>query len=342
MNKANKVKLGAFVLLSAVLLISGFLAVGVTQVFTPKIHAMTVLNTSVEGLSAGSPVKYLGMPVGRVTRIAMRENDGYIAVYFDLLPSALDRLEAGKPLTSSAANLAEILQKRNPSCFINAAGLMGGTYLELTLGGQEPPALPHLKDVPEDVFYIQSRPSHIGNAIQNISRVIEELSKVNLVQLTDKLDQTLDSMNDVFGRGELMTTLKHLNNISRDLELSVQNLRSALSQENIEKINRSIANIESSTTGIRKATSPEEIGALVRNLNAFLTDSRAFLEDARQLGNRLGDEAETARRRLESSLTRLDNTSRRLTGAIDRLEDQPNQLVRGRQDPPLEDAAGDR
>ena len=72
MEKANKIKLGAFILVSGFLLISGFLAVGILRIFEPKVHAITVLNTSVEGLSAGSPVKYLGLPVGRVTRIAMR------------------------------------------------------------------------------------------------------------------------------------------------------------------------------------------------------------------------------------------------------------------------------
>ena len=81
MNKANKVKLGAFVLLSVILLVVGFIATGVTKMFSPKVHAMTVINTSVEGLSAGSPVKYLGLPVGTIKRIAMREDDGYIATF---------------------------------------------------------------------------------------------------------------------------------------------------------------------------------------------------------------------------------------------------------------------
>ena len=51
MERANKIKLGAFVLLSGALLIGGVLAVGITRVFEPKVRAVTVVNTSVEGLA---------------------------------------------------------------------------------------------------------------------------------------------------------------------------------------------------------------------------------------------------------------------------------------------------
>ena len=70
MNEANKFKLGAFLLIAITLLIVGFLSAGIMQIFAPKYRAMTVLNTSVEGLAVGSPVKYLGMPVGKITGIA--------------------------------------------------------------------------------------------------------------------------------------------------------------------------------------------------------------------------------------------------------------------------------
>ncbi len=336
MNKANKVKLGAFVLISVILLISAFIAAGVTKIFAPKVHAMTVLNTSVEGLAAGSQVKYLGLPVGVVTRVAMRENDGNIAVYFDLSPSAMDGMEA-KKFISSASNLAEVLKKHNPSCFVNAAGLMGGAYLELTLGGEELPALPHLQDVPDDVLYIQSRPSHIGNAIQNVSRVIDELSKVNLVRLSDKLNLTLENINSVFGRTDLSETLTQFNRISRELENSSKNLRIALSDENIARVNRSLDNIEISSENLRKISDQKELGLLVKNLNEFLTESRTALADARVAGGKLSTEAMETRRRFEESLTRLDNVSRRLTGYLAKIEEDPNQLVRGKQTPPLTD-----
>jgi len=336
MNKANKVKLGAFVLLSVILLVIGFIATGVTKIFTPKVHAMTVINTSVEGLSAGSPVKYLGLPVGTIKRIAMREDDGYIAVYFDLSPSAMDGLNANQPFMSSASNLAEILKKRNPACFVNAAGLMGGAYLELTLGSaDEPPALPHLTDVPSDILYIQSRPSHIGNAIQNVSRVIDELSKVNLLQLADKLNQTLDNINAIVSRNDLQEMLTQFHKVSGDLQQSTENLRLILSEANIAKVNRSLDNIELSSRNLQSITSQSELGDLIKNLNAFLLEGRATMQNVDRFGANLTKESVAMRLRLETSLTRLENLSRQLNDYMANLQQDPNQLVRGKQTPPL-------
>ncbi len=329
MNSPNKIKLGAFIILSATLLIGGFLATGINRIFAPKVKAMTVLDTSVEGLSVGSQVKYLGLPVGKVTRVAMRKSDGYIAVYFDLSPSALDQAGSASS-TVNAANLAETLTKNNPSCFVNASGLMGGTFLELTLGGRTPPQLPNMGPLPENVFYIQSRPSHIGNAIQNISRLLDDLSNVNFVLLSDKLDQALDSANELFSRGDLSAMLKHMNAISRDLEHSVTNLRMALSEENIQKFNKSISSIERSTTGLGEVVNPEALGALFANVNSFLDDSRKFLDKSGKAGEKLGAEALDLRQRLEESLTRLDNTTRQLERFIGNIEDNPNQFVVGR------------
>ena len=86
MNEANKVKLGAFLLISITLLITAFLAAGISQIFSPKFHAVTILNTSVEGLAVGSPVKYLGMPIGKITRIDNAPGD--ISLFAEIEPFA--------------------------------------------------------------------------------------------------------------------------------------------------------------------------------------------------------------------------------------------------------------
>lgn len=138
MNEANKVKLGAFLLISITLLITAFLAAGISQIFSPKFHAVTILNTSVEGLAVGSPVKYLGMPIGKITRMAMRENDGCVAVYFDIFPAAVETEDSDDD-TGTVADIANIMHRKNLMCFINAAGIMGGTYLELSINESSQP-----------------------------------------------------------------------------------------------------------------------------------------------------------------------------------------------------------
>lgn len=338
MNEANKFKLGAFLLIAITLLIVGFLSAGIMQIFAPKYRAMTVLNTSVEGLAIGSPVKYLGMPVGKITGMAMRESDGNIAVYFEIFPSAV---EAGDPDGDGpdfdALDVSTIMRNKNMMCFINAAGIMGGSYLELSINDSSQPSTPHLDITPPpDVSYIPSRPSHIGNAIQNISRMLDELEKVNFIQLADKLNETLDNMSGLLNQSELRNTLKSINTICNNLENSISRLQVVLSDSNVAKLNRSIDNLDAGIQEFRSTLNGRALSETLANFDGFLTEARAAIADARIGCRALGDQAGEARLRLEMSLTRLDNMLKQFSTLAENLSADPNQFVRGRQETPVQ------
>lgn len=338
MNEANKFKLGAFLLIAITLLIVGFLSAGIMQIFAPKYRAMTVLNTSVEGLAVGSPVKYLGMPVGKITGMAMRESDGNIAVYFEIFPSAV---EAGDPDGDGpdydALNISAIMRNKNMMCFINAAGIMGGSYLELSINDSSQPSTPHLDIMPPpDVSYIPSRPSHIGNAIQNISRMLDELEKVNFIQLADKLNETLDNMSGLLNQSELRNTLKSINTICNNLENSISRLQVVLSDSNVAKLNRSIDNLDAGIQEFRSSLNGKTLSETLANFDGFLTEARVAIADARTGSRELGAQAGEVRLRLEMSLTRLDNMLKQLSTLAENLSADPNQFIRGRQETPVQ------
>lgn len=340
MNEANRLKLGGFLLISIALLIIGFVSVGVVKIFEPRYKAMTVLNTSVEGLAVGSPVKYLGLPVGKITAMTMRRKDGYIAVYFDILPSAVEQ-DSAVADDSDDMNFSSVMRKKNLSCFINAAGIMGGAYLELSFNDSLPPAMPHLDVRPPDgVTYVPSRPSHIGNAIQNISRMLDELSKVNFIQLGDKLNDTLDNMSELLGKSQLKETLDNVNRICSNLEISSHRLETAISEENVRKVNDIITNLDAGILSLRKFSSSSEADQLLKNLNVFLCDAVAAIKDVRVAGAQVGSDADALRLRLEMTLTRLDNSLKQLQEFTQDVANDPNQFVRGRQEKPIQPASG--
>jgi len=338
MNEANRLKLGGFLLISVTLLIIGFVSVGIGRLFEPRYKAMTVLNTSVEGLAVGSPVKYLGLPVGKITAMTMRRSDGYIAVYFNILPSAVET-DSSAPDGADDMNLAGAMQKKNLSCFINAAGIMGGAYLELSFNDSLPPAMPHLDVKPPDgVLYVPSRPSHIGNAIQNISRMLDELGKVNFIQLSDKLNETLDSMNELLSKSELRNVLHNVDQICSSLQVSSRRLETALSEENVRKINTAIDNLEAGIASLRRFSDDPEVGGLAKNLNTFLGDATGAIREARAAGAKIGEDAAALRLRLEMTLTRLDNSLHTLQDFTRDVANDPNQFIRGRQEKPVQPA----
>ena len=187
----------------------------------------------------------------------------------------------------------------------------------------------------DGVIYIPSRPSHIGNAIQNISRMLDELEKVNFIQLADKLNETLDNMSEILNRGELKSTLNNINQICSNLETSSRRLQAALSEENVQKVNRAIDNLDAGILSLRKFGDSPELGTMVRSLNTFLTDASAAIKKAEAGGAKLSDDAAALKLRLEMTLTRLDNSLRQLQEFTQNVENDPNQFVKGRQEKPV-------
>ncbi|MFA7231359.1 MAG: MlaD family protein [Victivallaceae bacterium] len=337
MNSANKIKLGAFILLAIILILGSFFSIGILKMFEQKFHAMTVLNTSVEGMTVGSAVKYMGVPVGRVSRIAMRDVDGYVDVYFSIFPSAMDSINKGEPIESSGKSKMDgVMKQKGLSCFINASGIMGGSYIELTLGAPAEYALPDLEVVPPEGFlYIPSRTSHISNAIQNISQTLQQLTKINLVELADKLNNTLDNANKMFSNPELPELLTRFNRISQDVEFSAKNLRQAFSDEQIQKLMKTVDFMEKSTQSLQKAFPEKKLEDISDGLAAFLKDAQEFLNSTGHSRDELVGDVNVLKQRMVTSLIKLDSLIKAIADFISSLEDDPNQFVRGRQDKPL-------
>ena len=337
MERANKIKLGAFIIIALTMMICSFFVVGVMKVLEPKFHSMTVLNTSVEGLSVGSPVKYMGVPVGRITRISMRDTDGLIDVYFSLFPSSIDIVRKNTPITKSdSQTITGIMDQKNLSCILNASGIMGGAFLEITLNEGEGYAMPELEVVPPSgVFYIKSRTSHVTNVIQNISQTLEQLKKVNFVQLADKLKITLDNAEKVLNNQDMSEMLSRFNRISKDIEYSTGNLREAFTQERVQKLIETVDYLESGTKALAKSLPPEKIEKLANSLAKSLEEIRTFLHNSENGRDKVVGDIGDLKDRMTLTLVRLDRSLNAIAELISSVENDPNQFITGKKDKPV-------
>ena len=280
MIKANKIKLGLFFSAAISMIILAFIVVGALDVLQPKLKAITVLDTSVEGLSVGSPVKYLGVKIGQVTRISLRESDGYIDVYFDVLPSSIDYIdERGEPEQSrGTAGLVNLLQRDNASCRINQSGIMGGAFLELTITNAPQWALPSLKITPPDeTIYVKSISSHVPNAIQNLSNTLEDISRIDFVKLAEKVDKTLDEADELFNNAEIAQMLTRFNRISIKLENNLDNLQKLFAPENVDKYLVTVNNLERASSSLTNSLPEKRLKSIVNNLDAASKNFNAAL-----------------------------------------------------------------
>lgn len=331
MKEDNKVKLGMFLLISLLLLVGTFLAAGINKLFEPKLRAMTVLNTSVEGMSVGSPVKYLGMSVGKITGLAMRAGSGLVVVYFDLFANAVEDDFAGNTDgVFDKSDLDMMLKKQTISCFVNAAGLMGGTFLELSIAPHEHWDPPAKIRIPEGVSYIPSQPSHIGNAIQNVSKLLEEIKGIDFNKFSVKLNHALDNLTTLTERGRLDHTLDLMNRSCVNLEEISRRLERTASPENLDRVSRIIVSLDRTSKNFLDFSSKREFSETLFNINKFIRDICGFLVKMEGTTSEVSNSALTLQQRLDSTLTRLENFLQQVSQQLADLGDDPAQFLHGR------------
>ena len=63
-------RIGLFIVIALAILAAALIAFGAGQFFRPRIYIETYVNASVQGVDIGSPVKFRGVQIGRVSAIS--------------------------------------------------------------------------------------------------------------------------------------------------------------------------------------------------------------------------------------------------------------------------------
>lgn len=331
MNQANKVKLGAFILSAVVLMITCFIAFGLSKLFEPKLQCISVFGSTVEGLTVGSPVKFMGVPVGKVTRIAMRDTDGYVNVYFIIRRSSMDNIENNTIFPrADDEDFKTAFDEKRISCFINVAGIMGGAYLELTATSDAPFSLPDLEVIPPpNMLYFKSRTLHVTNIISNASRMVDQLTRVDFVDLTEKVNMAMDSANRIFSGKELEESLIRLRHISQDLGQCSAILKGSLTRERVETAFNTIDSVNITLSTIAKSLPPEKIDKLITEFNDLLAETNNFIKTTGERRDDLAKEVNDLGKRLIRTTIRMEKFIHKLSELVDSFQEQPNQILHG-------------
>ncbi|TMA65888.1 MAG: MCE family protein, partial [Deltaproteobacteria bacterium] len=130
MGKFSYFKIGIFVISAVVIGIIGVVVLGVGTIFQKKSIVETYIDESVQGLDVGSPVKFRGVPVGRVEQISLTSAEyatkrEYVVVRMSI-SSNMFQFQVNDP---KSEQLKEALD-RGFRIRIAPQGLTGVAYLE--------------------------------------------------------------------------------------------------------------------------------------------------------------------------------------------------------------------
>jgi paraquat-inducible protein B len=96
-KKINSTRIGAFVIVSFLLLASGIVILGGGNLFTSKDIAIVYFEGSLQGLNVGAPVAYRGITIGEIKEIRLDVDTATyqitIPVLISLIPGKVVKLE---------------------------------------------------------------------------------------------------------------------------------------------------------------------------------------------------------------------------------------------------------
>lgn len=258
-TNAQKIKLGLFVIVTAILLVTALYVIGRKQNIFGGTSYISAIFTNVNGLKLGNNVRYSGINVGTVRKITMI-NDTTICVNMAVESDILEHI------------------RKDAKAAIGSDGIVGSMVLNIFPGTVEADLL---------------RPGDTLSSIRKISTsdMMSTLSVTNenAAELSSELLKITSSLNEgqgTLGRllndeemgNDLKETVKNLNKVSREASDVITDLKTVISDIEFEEsllyvlVNDSVAASQFRSTLMHLETSSEQIEEAVENLNSVILE----------------------------------------------------------------------
>ncbi len=329
MEAKRHIRLGLFVVAGIAVLVAVLFLLGGRNLFRPTLTFETYFDESVAGLDVGAPVRFRGVPVGRVSEIMtstvayesevpLDERKEYIVVRAKLTFSAaeIERMERD----------ADQLVERGLRAQTQLAGITGQQYLSIDyLDPEQHPPL-EFQWAPE-YTYVPSAPSRAGEIVahaqeflaslnaadvkslgQNLNALIVDLHQtlqaIPVAELSASAHDAFDQVSTTFERVDKVLAAAPIEQALNKLDLVSTRLDAVLSHPGIEL---TIENLAAVTGRLRKLAEDGDFDRMVKRIDetaeriaALVGDNqydvRVIVDDLRVTANNLRILSETVKR----------------------------------------------
>ncbi|MEW6219423.1 MAG: MlaD family protein [Thermodesulfobacteriota bacterium] len=274
---------------------------------------VTYFNESVQGLDVDSPVKYRGVPIGRVERIDVAPDSRLVQVVM--------------------AIRAEHQVGEDAIAQLKVVGITGSMFIEMDrLRPGDLDRSPGLS-FPTDYPVIPSKPSDIRQLLSGIDEALQQIQALDLPGLSASLKETLAGLNATMAAADVAS-------ISGDLRRVLASLGTALDPERLDRLVASLEGLLAEARGAAAGigSTAQRAGTLITReepaLRAVLDELTTTLAGTRELvarGSGLLDSTDrrlsTLERQIVSTGRRLDQAAANLDRLLDTVQDRPSRLL---------------
>lgn len=323
-TRPNTFKLGLFLITGSALFVLMVVVLGAGRFFKKIYHLETYINESVNGLEVGSPVKYRGVQVGRVSAIGFVA-DKYSGFFSGKYRYVLVECEVearyfhnipDEELAHGIKSEIERGMRMRPV----SQGLTGQLYLGIDY--LDPAANPPLEINWEPQYlYVPSAPSTLSKVEEAVSRISDTLGALNkqdleaiisdvktitaslsqfmkggdkqgvgklLASNLEDLGKAIDRVNDLLNRREFDTLITSAANAAKGVDHIV-----ASAEDDVLVIAASMReaseSIKAASGQIEKTLASPEMKANLAGLGTTLKNVNASAGDMRAAASRLHD-----------------------------------------------------
>lgn len=310
--------IGIFVITGMVITIAVILWLGASQFLKEKNFYVTYFDSSVEGLETGSPVKYLGVPVGTISNVHVAEDGRLIEVVM--------QIDKKISYNDSLRAKAEF------------AGIAGGKFIQLYF-----PTDPKIAAMYPDLGFkpthklIRSAPSGLEEIEIAMRDVMNKLRLIEYGKISNSTVSFLDKTTEFFENEKLYSTIDNLEKTSAKLSAIAE-------RADTSRILDFIANASSRLyqTTVELKLFADKLNEQVDNLGLDKHVEDAFsrydstMISTQKVIESLGYRSNSALVSLNEVLEEIKKTNRKLQKSLRVVSDNPSQILLANPPPPEE------
>jgi phospholipid/cholesterol/gamma-HCH transport system substrate-binding protein len=326
-SQRTKLIVGLFLSGGIGLLLVAVIWLGTTRYLEKGRFYVTYFNESVQGLDKDSPVKYRGVPIGRVVEISVAPDSKLIKVVL--------KIESGQTLGPDMVAQLKVV------------GITGAMFVELDQKKPgEPDRSPKLT-FPSEYPIVASKPSEIEELLRGVDEIMSNIKSFDMAGISDRVKGNLDKIEmaivDLDVKGLSKKTQSSLDNFNRILDnqkwdrilasadSSAQSLNELLARANttVERADKVLAQVEGITVESR-----DKITAALDDFKRAMGNANLVLEKGIVLLNNSDSTLFSLRQHLLVTAQNMERTSENLNRLSDLLAAQPSQLFFREPPPP--------
>ncbi|MFQ5515052.1 MAG: MlaD family protein [Myxococcota bacterium] len=295
-RRIDRWKLGLFAVLGMGLAFLALLWLGTAGFGGRTIEVVSYFNESVQGLDVGSAVKFRGVRIGHVSRIAIAPDRRHVEVASELDLGALERLGLG---TTEAEALEGGILPLDLRVRLVSLGITGLKFLEVDIFD---PATLSTAELPFEPppNYLPATPSLLKSAEEGLT---------DLLNRFPELEQ--QAMNTLHSAEETLDSVRAAVEPFAHEEAGVKNL--------LLRLEEAVASLDAAASSFDRALQGTDVAATTEAIRVAAQAVADAASEATGLGSELRDDLVVVRELLQS-----------LNAFAEVLERDPGALLRGR------------